>query len=57
MERTESTIVQVGPQYENDKIREMEAFAGIFTVDRKFTRRAMHLDDPATSAPTHTWSK
>lgn len=26
MERTESTVVQVSPDYENDKIREMEAF-------------------------------
>jgi hypothetical protein len=26
MERTESTVVQVAPDYENDKIREMEAF-------------------------------
>jgi hypothetical protein len=26
MERTESTVVQVAPQYENDKIKEMEGF-------------------------------
>lgn len=47
MERTESTVIQVAPDYENDKIKEMEGFGWNLQGRQEVTRMVMHTVVPA----------
>lgn len=51
MERTESTVIQVAPQYENEKIREMEAFGWNLQG-----RQEIHQEGDAYGRPSFTGS-
>jgi len=52
MERTESKVVQVAPDYENDKIQEMEAFGWNLQG-----RQEIHQEGDAEGKPSLTGSK
>lgn len=49
MERTESVVVQVAPDYENEKIKEMEAFGWNLQ-----SRQEMHVEGDAEGKPSLT---
>jgi hypothetical protein len=51
MERTESTVIQVAPSYENEKIQEMEAFGW-----NLHGRQEMHEEGDAEGRPSITGS-
>jgi hypothetical protein len=52
MERTESIVIQVAPDYENDKIKEMQSFGWNLQ-----SRQEMHVEGDAEGRPSLTGSK